>query len=140
MVTDMTIGDLETKAAGWALKNIVWIVVGTVVFLLAFWAFYVLIIGPMNAKHDAAAIHGQGVVDKADAAAAHGAIPVIEKTNSGEAGVAAKGRDHVIFITKQPGADTVVPDALWSAIVGSVCMRDSAAGDPECERLRKPHP
>lgn len=131
---------IEIDAAGWATKNIVWLVAALLVVVVGGWFFWKLIIAPMNAAHDIAAIHGQGVVDKADAAAAHGAIGVIDKTNNGEAGIAAKGRDHYVYITKQPGADTAVPDALWDAFIGSVCLRDSAAGDPQCQRLRKPNP
>jgi hypothetical protein len=131
---------IETAAAGWALKNIVYIAICIGIVLLFFAFVWRFILAPMNAAHDNAVIKGQGIIDKADAAAAHGASPVIERTNNGEAGIAAKGRDHVVFITKQPGADTVVPDPLWNAFIQSVCMRDSAAGDLQCKRLREAHP
>lgn len=132
--------NIQVRAAGWAVKNIVWIVASVTAVLFIGWLFWHFIIAPMDAAHDTAVIRGQGVVDRADAAAAHGAVGVIDRTNKGEAGIAAKGRDHVVYINKQPGSDTVVPDPVWNAFIQSVCVRDASAGDPQCQRLREPHP
>lgn len=86
-------------------------------------------------KHDQVAAHAQQVVGHAEAAAGAKAANTVASDAQKETAVHEITRDHYVEITKAAGAGDPVPDAVWDAFERSVCVRASAAGLPDCQRL-----
>lgn len=118
-------------------------VAGAVVVAIVFgWVGWKLFFADHQAQIKAEQAHVQAVKKVGDAMSQAGA-----KAANTVAGSATKEtiihettRDHYVEIQKQPGADDPVSDPLFDAFTRSVCMRDSAAGLPDCQRLQKVDP
>lgn len=124
----------------WAVKNAFYIAIGCVVAAALCFVVYRSFIAPVNAKHDIAAAHGQQVINKAGADSAKDAVQAIAKHDQQEQHTDTVTRTNYVYITKQPGASDPVNPALFDAFTRSVCLRDSTAGLPECQRLQQSHP
>lgn len=124
----------------WIIKNAIYLVSALAVVVGALWLFQTLILGPMNAKHDAAAASGQAAIGGAGQASAADAIQRAYDNGLKAGKTDAVTRTNTIYIRQQPGANDAINPALFAAFVKSVCMRDSAAGLPECNGLRQSGP
>jgi cell division protein FtsL len=91
-------------------------------------------------KHDQVQAQGEQLVTKAQSDAGAGAVGTVAKNAAAETKTHEITRDHYYEITKQPGAGDPVPQPVWDAFVRSVCLRASATGLPECDRLQKADP
>lgn len=121
----------------WLAKNAVYLVVAIFVFATAWVVFDRLILQPMNAKHDAAATAGANAIAGAGVASAADAVAVVSQNSAHVKATDDTTRKNYVYITKQPGASDPVNPAVFDAFTRSVCLRDSAAGLPECDGLRK---
>lgn len=131
---------VETAVPGLSLAKSVAIAV--VVLLLLVFGWYMvwktfLAGGQAQAKHDEIAAHAQQLVGQAAASAGAKAANVVASDAQKEAKVHEITRDHYVEITKAAGAGDPVPDAVWDAFQHAVCVRASAAGLPDCQRLQK---
>lgn len=124
----------------WAVKNAFYIAIGTIAAIALGFIVYRSFIAPVNAKHDIAAAHGQQVINQAGTDSAKEAVQAIAAHDKQEQHTDTVTRTNYVYITKQPGASDPVNPALFDAFTRSVCLRDSAAGLPECQRLQQPNP
>ena len=125
----------EFGIAEWAVKLIAAIAVGGFIV----WAFWSIFFAgrQAEAKHDAVAAHAQQLVGQAEGNAGAAAANTVANNAAKEANTHEITRDHYVYINQQPGAGDPVSDPVWNAFVSSVCVRTSAAGLPDCQRLRE---
>ena len=134
--------ELPGKAGiiAWALKNILWLILGVVVAIAIGFIFYRVFVAPGEAKRELAVAHGQTVLSNANAAAGGAAVDIVSKNADAESGNSKKTRDNHAVITHAPGASVVVSDDVDHAARAAICVRKSAAGLPECRGLLEAHP
>lgn len=144
----MAIGDEIERAAELVAPEIgvqVWVVkavAAIVVCLVIAWVVWKLFVadGQAEKKHDVAAARAGQLVGQAQGAAGAKAANVVAGNATKETVIHETTRDHYVEITKQPGAGDPVSDPVWDAFVRSVCVRSSAAGLHDCQRLQEPSP
>ncbi len=128
----------EVQAVGWAAKNALWLVLGAVAVLL--YVGYAVFLAPHAARNAVATANGQRAVTAAGAASAHDAVQTVAGNAAHETTVHDTVRiDHETII-HEPGASVPVSDDLDAAGRRAICVHDSAAGNPDCQRLRQPGP
>ena len=133
---------VDTGRAGTADKTAACALFSNALAALIGWVVWKLFFAEHAAqqKHDQAAAHAQAVVGQAEGSAGAAAANKVAESAARETIIHEITRDHYAEITKQPGADDPVPDAVWDAFVRSVCVRASAARLPDCQRLSKADP
>lgn len=130
----------EAEAVGWAAKNVLWLILVAVVVLALLYVGYAVFIAPQNARNAVAAANGNAQISAAGNASAHEAVQAVNANGQNEAHIHDATRiDHETII-HEPGASVPISDDLDAAGRRAVCMHDSAAGLPECQRLRQPGP
>lgn len=127
------------KLGEWLAKNTVALVLGVAAATLAAFVIYQTFFAGHAAqvKHDVAAAKAQGAVGTAEGAAGAKAANVVAGNGAKETIINNLTRDHYYDITKQPGAGDPVSDSVDDAGRHAICMRASAAGLPDCQRLRE---
>lgn len=122
-----------------SMKIVAWAVGALAALLFAAWVVWKLFFAQhaADAAHDKAEIHAQQVVGKATSDAGAKASNIVAESATKEAKTHEITRDHYFEITKAPGADDIVPPAVDAAFRRAICLRDSAARLPECQRLQK---
>jgi hypothetical protein len=134
---------IEDAVPGVAPAKLIAAAVGGLLFVaFLIWAGWKLFFadGQAQRAHDQAQIHGQAVVNKAQGDAGAAASNIVAGAAQKETIIHETTRDHYVEITKQPGAGDPVNDAVWDAFVRSVCVRASASGEPDCQRLSQAGP
>jgi hypothetical protein len=123
-------------------KVIAWVVLAVLAIALAWFLIWKLFIagGQAQQKHEVAAAKAQAQVGQAQGAAGAAATNIVAGNGAKETITHEITRDHYAEITKQPGAGDPVTDAVDSAGRRAICMRASAAGLPDCQRLREAGP
>lgn len=119
------------------------VVAGAVVIAaIAAWAGWKLFFADhaAEAAHDAAQIRAVQAVSKAKSDAGAKAANTVAGAAVKETVIHETTRDHYVEITKQPGADDLVPDAVDNAFRRAICMREAAARLPDCQRLQEAGP
>lgn len=116
------------------------IVAGAVVIAaIAAWAGWKLFFADHAAAvaHDQAQIHAVQALRKAEGDAGAKAANTVAGAATKETIIHDTTRDHYVEITRQPGADDLVPDAVDNAFRRAICVREAAARLPDCQRLQE---
>lgn len=124
----------------WIVKNAFSLICGIAILLAGIYLFQTLILGPINAKHDAAATHGTQAITAGGVKSAADAVKTVTANDANTRIIDERTRTNYVYITKQPGAADPVNPALFDALTRSVCLRVSAASLPECHGLQQPSP
>ena len=93
-----------------------------------------------QAKHDKVQAETQARVGQAEGAAGANAANVVANGAQREVITNTTTRTNYVEITRQPGAGDPVSDAVDAAGRNAICLRASAAGLPDCIRLRAAYP
>lgn len=91
-------------------------------------------------KHDLIQAQGQAKISDAGAKAGAAAVPIIVKNFQSGAAIDAQTQEAIREALKAPGAKQSVDPALDDLGRRAICVRASAAGLPECQRLLHPPP
>lgn len=135
----MTI-DAEAAAASWLSRNALIVTIVVAVILAAGVAFYALYVHPQNQQHDLAARKGEAAIAQGAQQSGHDAIRTIQGNHAHEQAIDQQTRTNYVYITKAAGAGDPVNPAVDAAGRHAICLRSSAAGLSECQRLLKPNP
>lgn len=133
--------DLMVPGVGWAKLAARAVLVLVAIAIAGFIIWQVFIAGrAAQQKHDVAESHGQAVVGKAQGQAGGAAANIVANGAAKETIIREKTRTNYVEITKQPGAGDRVSDAVDAAGRRAICLRASAAGLPDCQRLQETRP
>lgn len=115
---------------------------GLLLAIIVVWAGWKLFFAERAAqrKSDIVKAETQGRVGKAEGAAGANAANVVAAGAQREVITNTTTRTNYVEITRQPGAGDPVSDAVDAAGRNAICLRSSAAGLPDCIRLREAHP
>lgn len=134
---------IEAAFPGVALARIAaYALAGIVLVIFVGWAGWKLFFAERaaEAKHDKVQAETQGRVGQAEGAAGANAANVVANGAQREVITNTTTRTNYVEITRQPGAGDPVSDAVDHAGRNAVCLRSSAAGLPDCIRLREANP
>lgn len=135
----------EAEVGGWVAKllarvmgNLAWVIVALLVLAaLGYGAYRLFGDGPRHALATATATNA---VSAAGTASAHDAIETVNANSVHADTIRDTTRIDHETIVHEPGANIDLSPELDAAGRAAWCMHDSAAGDPECQRLRKHGP
>lgn len=122
----------------WVIRNTALLVFGVVVLVvvgLLIWRHHEQVL--VNA---AAPAKAQAQVNAADAQSGRDAVNAVSNNGKKEAATDDTTRKNNAIILKTPGAEVSLSPALDTAGRNAVCLRQSAASLPECQRLLHPNP
>lgn len=126
-----TVAALLTPA-GWAVAG------GSAIVAVALACW--LITTPARQHQAAAEAHADVVITGAQQKAASDAVAVVVGSAARETAIDQTTRDNRDAILSAPGAAAPVDPAVGDAGRRSICLRQSAAGDPACQRLLHTRP
>jgi len=124
----------------WATKRVLYLAVVATAMIIAMFVGYRLFFAQVDAKHDVAAAHSTTAIAIGGTQSGAQAVHIVSGNGDATQHTDTVTRANYVYITKQPGASDPVNPALFDAFTRSVCLRDSAAGLPECDGLRKSGP
>ena len=131
MFPGVSIGEIAVKA-----------VLVLILAIVLIWAGWKLLFAERaaQAKHDKVQAETQARVGQAEGAAGANAANVVANGAQREVITNTTTRTNYVEITRQPGAGDPVSDAVDNAGRNAICLRASAAGLPDCIRLRAAYP
>lgn len=127
-----------TGFMAWVEKYTAFLVIGAVTLAiigLLIWRHHEQVL--VNA---AAPAKAQAQVNAADAQSGRDAVNAVSGNGKKEAATDDTTRKNNVIILKTPGAEVSLSPALDAAGRVAVCLRESASGLPECQRLLHPNP
>lgn len=126
------------KLARWA----VYVLIGLSIAALVIWVVWKLFFAEHAAqvKHDEVQAHAQAAVGAAEGSAGAHAANVVATGSTKETIIHDTTHTNTIEISRQPGAGDLISPDVDAAFRKSVCMRASAAGLPDCQRLPEAGP
>lgn len=127
------IGWTTTRLIAAALAAVVVLAVAGFVAYRVFWA-------PIEAKRAVAAAKGETAIAGAGVQSGAAAVGIVSGNAQGEKNTDQTTRTNYVYITKAAGAGDPVNPGVDAAGRRAVCLRASAAGLPDCQRLREAHP
>lgn len=129
----------QARFAAWLAANAAKLVAGVLVAALFGFMLYQTFFAAGRAKavHAEAAAQAGGLVNGAKADAGGAAVNTVAGNAAKESGIRERTITNYVEITKQPGAADPITDELDAAGRRAICLRASAAGLPDCQRLRE---
>lgn len=122
----------------WATKYAILLIVCAVAaFGLGIWAWRAHEQSLVNA---AAPAEAAAKVNAADAQSGKDAVNAVNDNDKKSTAIDDTTRKNNVIIIHEPGASVNLDPALDAAGRAAICMHDSAAGLPECQRLRQSSP
>lgn len=100
---------------------------------LIWWLFFSN--GAAKQKSEIVGAQGRGAISAAGAKSGVDAIRITVDNSKAAAGIDAAVRSAIDEIRKAKGSEVAVDPAVDAAGRRAICLRPSAAGIPECERL-----